>query len=90
MSEEDIWICEATPKYKGKFADKVLIKVDAEAIPYESLLPADRNSYSQDVQPFFYIYVDVDKIGRKGEMMRALNEKIKEYVFNTKTKVERQ
>ena len=53
MSEENIWICEATPKYKGKFADKVLIKVEDEAIPYESLLPTDRNSYSQDVQPFF-------------------------------------
>lgn len=90
MSEEDIWICEATPKYKGKFADKVLIKVDDEAIPYESLLPADRNSYSQDVQPFFYIYVDGNKINRRGEMMRVLNEEIKKYVFNSKTKVEHQ
>ena len=35
-------------------------------------------------------YVDGDKIDRKENMMRALNEEIKKYVFNTKTKVERQ
>ena len=37
-----------------------------------------------------YIYIDGSRIDRKGEMMRVLNEEIKKYVFNTKTKVERQ
>lgn len=87
---EDVWICEATPQYKGKFADKVMIKVDdqSDPVPYEKLLPSDRNSYSQKVQPFFYIYVDAGKINKQKEIMNALNFEIKKYVFNSKTSVE--
>lgn len=87
---EDIWICEATPKYKGKFADRVMIKVidNEEPIPYEKLLPADRNSYNQEVQPFYYIYIDGNRMNQRDEIMGALNTKIKNYVFNKNTKVE--
>lgn len=92
IQKEDIWICEATPKYKGKFADKVMIKVvdNDEPITYEKLLPADRNSYHQDVQPFYYIYIDGNKMAKRDEIMEALNSEISKFVFNKKTKVETQ
>ena len=90
MPRENIWICEATPKYKGKFADKVMIKVvdNEEPIPYEKLLPADRNSYNQEVQPFYYIYVDETMMNHRDEIMDALNSNIQKFVFNKNTKVE--
>lgn len=90
IPKEDIWICEATPKYKGKFADRVMIKVvdNEEPIPYEKLLPADRNSYNQVVQPFYYIYIDDSKMVLRNNIMDALNNQIRKFVFNKNTKVE--
>ena len=83
--EDKVWICEATPKYKSQFADKILVKVENEddAIPYDKLLPKDRYSYNQTVQPFFYIYVDEGLLKNKGilTIMKALNEEVGKYVF---------
>ena len=83
--EDKVWICEATPKYKSQFADKILVKVENEddAIPYDKLLPKDRYSYDQTVQPFFYIYVDEGLLKNKGilTIMKALNEEVGKYVF---------
>lgn len=90
IQKEDIWICEATPKYRGKFADKVMIKVvdNEEPVPYEKLLPADRNSYNQEVQPFYYIYIDENKMGQRNIIMDGLYAYIGEFDFDKFTKVE--
>ena len=83
VNQDDIWICEATPKYKSKFADKILVKVDdGDPIPYDKLLPKDRYSYSQDVQPFFYIYVEQNILDKhKKDIMESLNKEVGKFVF---------
>lgn len=82
-SEDQIWICEATPKYKSQFADKILVKVgNGSPIPYDQLLPNDRYSYNQDVQPFSYIYVDKAFESVFEKMLNELKNEVAKYVFN--------
>ena len=60
ISEEDIWIEKATPKYKGKFANKVWIYVDDSLIQYDQLFIKDVQSYEPPQNEFFFIYVPKD------------------------------
>lgn len=57
IPEEDIWIEKATPKYKGKFANKVWIYVDGTPVQYDKLFVKDVQSYNPPQNEFFFIYV---------------------------------
>ena len=77
---EDIWILQATDKYKGDFAGKVNLYVEGKILPYKELFPNDKYSYYPDLQPFFYIFVpkEVDRM----EIIKHLKEKVKSYIFS--------
>ena len=79
INKEDVWIEEATPKYRSKFADKVMLLINNEIIQYETLLPKDKNSFSPDIPTFCYIYTPSDD--KKG-ILQELNKELSLYIFN--------
>lgn len=81
LKKDDIWIEEATPKYRSKFADKVMILMNNKLEKYEDLLPKDRNSFYPDIQPFYYIYTKIESEEHKKKILKELNEELKLYVF---------
>lgn len=76
---EDIWIEQATPKYKGKFANKVWIYVNDSIVQYETLFVKDIQSYEPPQNEFFFIYVpkNVDS----NSVIAKLREKCVQYFF---------
>ncbi len=81
IDKDDIWIEEATPKYRSKFADKVMILMSNKLVKYEELLPKDRNSFYPDIQPFYYIYTKIENKEHRQSIMEALNKKVESLYF---------
>ena len=71
---EDIWIEKATPKYKGKFADKVWIYVNGEPTQYSKLFLKDISSFEPLQNEFFFIYIP-----RDADIQRVLDDLENEY-----------
>lgn len=71
---EDIWIEKATPKYKGKFANKVWIYVNGELIQDSTLFLNDISSFEPLQNEFFFIYVP-----RNTDIPRVLDDLENEY-----------
>lgn len=57
ISEEDVWVISATPKYKGNYAKKVKLFVNDDIISYEELFPFDVHSYEPPISEFRYLYI---------------------------------
>lgn len=82
IPQEDIWIEEATPKYRSKFADKVMILMSGDKlVKYEDLLPKDKNSFYPDIQPFYYIYTKIADESHRQQILGSLKKKIESLYF---------
>lgn len=81
ISKDDIWIEEATPKYRSKFADRVLILMNNNLVKYEDLLPKDKNSFYPDIQPFYYIYTTIDSNDHRQIILESLSKKVESLYF---------
>ena len=77
ISEDDIWITRATPKYKGNYAKKVELYVNEEIIGYQELFPTDVHSYEPPQNEFYYVYVP--RSVNKDDILKALKEEVLKY-----------
>lgn len=80
IPEEDVWIEKATPKYKGKFANKVWIYVGDTPIQYDKLFVKDIQSYEPPQNEFYFIYVPKD--ADRNDIIRKLKEEYVHHFFS--------
>lgn len=81
INKDNIWIEEATPKYRSKFADRVFILMNDKLVKYEDLLPKDRNSFYPDIQPFYYIYTTIKDKDHRQTILDELSKKVDSLFF---------